>query len=106
MNKTITAPYDVADYLQTPEDMADYLDASIEEARGDVAFIARAIGDIARAEGISQVAQRTGISCESLAEELSGNGTPSLDTVLKVLRALGLRLNIETIALSGATSRS
>lgn len=99
MHKTITTPYDVADYLQTPEEMADYLKASIEEAQGDTIFIAKALGDIARAKGIAQVAQDTGISRENLDREFSGNMMPSLDTVLKVLQALGLKLNIETAVL-------
>ena len=106
MNQTITTPYDVADYLQTPEEMAAYLEASIEEAQGDVVFIAKALGDIARAKGIVQVSQDTGISCESLDEEFSGTRVPSLDTVLKVLQALELKLNIKTTVLSSATSQS
>lgn len=88
MNKTIATPYDVADYLQTPKEMAAYLEASIEEAQGDVVFIAKALGDIARAKGIAQVSQDTEIPCESLDEDLSGNRVPSLDTVLKILKAL------------------
>ncbi|MEL6491442.1 MAG: addiction module antidote protein [Cyanobacteria bacterium J06634_6] len=104
MSKTITTPYDVVDYLQTPEEMAAYLEASIEEAQGDTIFIAKALGDIARAKGMSQIAQDTGISCESLDEEFSGNIVPSLDTVLKVLQALGLKLNIQSAVLSSATS--
>ena len=106
MNKTITTPYDVADYLQTPEEMAAYLEASIEEAQEDVICIAKALGDVARAKGISQVSKDTGISCENLDEEFSGNREPSLTTVLKVLRALELKLNIKTSALSSATSQS
>lgn len=103
MSKTITAPYDVAEYLQTAEDMADYLEASIEEAQGDVAFIARAIGDIARAKGIAQVARDTGISCERLKEEFSGSVVPSFDNILKVLSAVGLKLNVETNVLSSTS---
>ena len=58
MTKTVTSPYDVAEHLRTPEEMAAYLEASIEEADGDAAFVARALGDIARAKGMSQVAVR------------------------------------------------
>ena len=60
MSKTMTTPYDVADHLRTPEEMAAYLDVCLEEADGDAAFIAKALGDIARAKGMSQVAQDTG----------------------------------------------
>ena len=66
MTKTVTSPYDVAEYLRTPEEMAAYLEASIEEADGDAAFIAKALGDIARAKGVSQVACDAGLSRESL----------------------------------------
>ena len=60
MNKTITSRYDVAEHLRTPEEMAAYLEASIEEANGDAAFIAKALGDIARAKGMAQIARETG----------------------------------------------
>jgi probable addiction module antidote protein len=66
MSKTITTPYDVAEHLRTPAEMAAYLEVSIEEAHGDALFIAKALGDIARAKGMSQVARDTGLSRESL----------------------------------------
>lgn len=88
-----TIPYDVAEHLRTPEEMAAYLDAWFTEAPEDVAGIARALGDIARARGMSQVARDTGLSRESLYKALSVDGNPSLATVLKVARALGLRLH-------------
>lgn len=91
--KTRTAPYDVAEHLRTAEDMAAYLDAWLEEAPDDAAGIARALGDIARARGMSQVAKDAGLSRESLYRALSGAGNPSLATVLKVARALGVRLH-------------
>ena len=97
MNKTVTLPYDVADHLRTPEDMAGYLEASMEEADGDAAFIAKALGDIARAKGMSQVASDAGLSRESLYKALSGDRNPSLDTVLKVVGALGLKLRAEAM---------
>lgn len=84
--------YDVVDYLKSEEDMAGYLDACIEEAGDDAAYIAAALGDIARARGMAQLAKDTGISREGLYKALSADGNPSLATVLKVLRALGLRL--------------
>lgn len=91
--KTKTLPYDVADQLRTPEEMAAYLDAWLSEAPEDVAGIARALGDIARAKGMSKVARDTGLSRESLYKALSEDGNPSLATVLKVAKALGLRLH-------------
>jgi len=95
MAKTATTPYDIADHLRTPEEMAAYLEACLEEANGDAAFIAKALGDIARAKGMSQVAREAGLSRESLYKSLSGDRSPSFDTILKVTRALGLRLHAE-----------
>jgi probable addiction module antidote protein len=66
MTQTTTAPYDVAELLETPEEMAAYLQACIEESEGDAAFIAKALGDIARAKGMTQIARETGLSRESL----------------------------------------
>lgn len=93
MTKARSTPYDVADYLSTPEDCAAYLDACFEEADGDAAFIARALGDIARARGMTQVAQDAGLSRESLYKALSGARSPDFATILKVTRALGVRLH-------------
>ncbi|MBK1715065.1 addiction module antidote protein [Rubrivivax gelatinosus] len=87
--------YDVAEHLRTPEEMAAYLDAWLAEAPDDVSGIARALGDIARAKGMSQVAQEAGLSRESLYRALSEGGNPSFATVLKVARALGLRLHAQ-----------
>ena len=91
--KTTTTPYDVAEHLRTPEEMAAYLEACIKEADGDAAFIAKALGDIARAQGMTQVATDSGLSRESLYRALSGERSPSFDTILKVVSALGLQLN-------------
>jgi len=93
--KTKTVPYDVAEQLRTPEEMAAYLDAWLVEAPDDISGIARALGDIARAKGMSQVARDAGLSRESLYKALSENGNPSFATVLKVARALGVRLHAE-----------
>ena len=93
--KTRTTPYDVAEQLRTPEEMAAYLDAWLEEAPDDTAGITRALGDIARAKGMTQVAKDTGLSRESLYRALSADGNPSFATVLKVARALGLKLHAE-----------
>ncbi|MEI7666577.1 MAG: addiction module antidote protein [Synechococcaceae cyanobacterium ELA263] len=90
---TSTSAYDVSDYLRTPEEMAAYLEACIEEADGDAAFIAKALGDIARAQGMTQVARDAGLSRESLYKALSGERSPSFDTILKVVSALGLKLS-------------
>ncbi|MBV8125996.1 MAG: putative addiction module antidote protein [Burkholderiaceae bacterium] len=95
--KTKTVPYDVAVQLRTPEEMAAYLDAWLEEAPDDAAGIARALGDIARAKGMSQVARDAGLSRESLYKALSETGNPSFATVLKVAHALGLRLHAEAV---------
>jgi len=93
--KTRTIPYDVAEQLRTPEEMAAYLDAWLTEAPDDAAGIARALGDIARAKGMTQVAKDAGLSRESLYKALSADGNPSFATVLKVARALGVRLHAE-----------
>jgi len=92
---TTTTRYDVAEHLRTAEEMAAYLEASFEEANGDGAFIAKALGDIARATGMTQVARKAGLSRESLYKALSGERTPSFDTILKVVTALGLELHAE-----------
>jgi len=92
MKKTITSPYDVAEHLRTPKEMALYLQACIDESNGDAAFIARALGDIARAKGMALVAKESGLSRESLYKALSGDRIPGFDTVLKVMTALGLSL--------------
>jgi len=93
MKKTIISPYDVVEHLRTPKEMALYLQACIEESDGDAAFIAKALGDIARAKGMAQVAKESGLSRESLYKALSGERIPGFDTVLKVLAALGLSLH-------------
>ena len=96
MSKTVTTAYDVAEHLRTPEEMAAYLEASFEEADGDATFIAKALGDIARAKGMTQVARDAGLSRESLYKALSGDRSPTFDTILKVIGALGLKLTVES----------
>lgn len=95
MSKTITKRFDVAEHLRSPEEMAAYLNASLEEAQGDAALVARALGNIARAKGMAQVAADAGLSRESLYKALSGERKPSFDTILKVIHALGLRLHAQ-----------
>ena len=93
MAKTKTRPYDAAEYLETPEDMAAYLEAALED--GDPTVVTHALGTIARARGMSQIARDTGLGRESLYKALSPGGNPEFVTVLKVVRALGLKLHAE-----------
>ena len=95
MGKTTTTRFDVAEHLRTPEEMAAYLEACLEEAAGDAAFIAKALGDIARAKGMAQVARDSGLSRESLYKALSGARSPDFATILKVVGALGLKLHAQ-----------
>jgi probable addiction module antidote protein len=95
MAKTKTSRYDVAEHLRTPQEMAAYLEACIDEADGDAAFIAKALGDIARAKGMGQVAKDAGLSRESLYKALSGERSPDFDTILRVMSALGIKLHAE-----------
>ena len=91
MSKTVTIPWDPADHLKTEEDMVAYLEAALEE--GDPALITAALGDIARAKGMSQVAREAGLGRESLYKALSSTGNPEFGTILKVVAALGLQLH-------------
>jgi probable addiction module antidote protein len=84
--------WDSAEHLKTDEDIALYLEACIDEAGNDAAFIAKALGTIARAKGMTQLAKDTGLGRESLYKALSGEGNPSFATILKVVRSLGLEL--------------
>ena len=90
--------WDSAEHLNTLEDIAAYLDACLEEGGDDPAFVAKALGNVARAQGMSQLAQATGLGRESLYKALSGEGNPSFATVLKVAKALGLRIRFEKAA--------
>jgi len=93
MARTKTRPYDAAEYLETPEDMAAYLESALED--GEPAVVMHALGTIARARGMSQIARATGLGRESLYKALSPEGNPEFATVLKVMRALGLKLHAE-----------
>ena len=101
MAKTQTRPWDPAEHLETEEDMVAYLNVALEE--GDLGLIMAALGDIARAQRMAVVAQQTGLGRESLYKSLSANGNPEFATVLKVVRALGLRL--QAAAASSADDR-
>lgn len=87
-----TRPWDSAEHLRSEEDVALYLEACFEEAGDDAAFIAKALGNVARARGMTQLAHDTGLGRESLYKALSGQGNPSFATILKVARALGVKL--------------
>jgi len=88
-----TYAWDVVEHLDTEEDMAAYLDAALED--GDLAVVMAALGDIARAKGMAQIAQDAGLGRESLYKALSATGNPEFATVLKVVRALGLQLHVQ-----------
>ena len=89
--------FDTADYLKTPSEMAAYLDACFEEDPGDGSLIRAALNDIARAQGMSQISRDTGLGRESLYKALSGERSPDFSTVLKVTRALGVKLHATAI---------
>ncbi|MGV8057449.1 MAG: addiction module antidote protein [Smithellaceae bacterium] len=97
MARTVTTKYDVSEHLRTPQEMAAYLEMCIEESNGDAAFIAKSLGDIAKAKGMSQVARDAGLSRESLYKALSGERSPGFDTILKVIGALGIKLHAEAV---------
>ena len=87
--------WDAADYRKSEEDLAAYLQACIEEAPDDPALIAAALGDVARARGMVQLAKETGLTREGLYKALSKDGNPNFGTVLKVLHALGLKITLQ-----------
>ncbi len=100
MAKTITTPWDPADHLKTEDDMAAYLEAALEE--GDPALVGAALGDIARAKGMTQVARDAGLGRESLYKALSPAGNPEFATILKVVAALGLQLHATPVGAKSA----
>lgn len=85
--------WDSAEILKTEEDIAHYFAACMEDANGDAAYIAHALGVIARARGMTQLSKDTGLGRESLYKALSGQGNPSFATILKVIHGLGLKLS-------------
>jgi len=87
--------WDSAEHLKTDEDMAAYLEACFQEAGDDAAFIAKALGHIAKAKGMTQLSKDTGLGRESLYKALSGEGNPSFATILKVTHALGLKFHVQ-----------
>lgn len=96
VTKVKLRPYDLAAYLKTEEDVANYLEAVFED--GNSALIAHALGVVARSKGMAKIAKKAGLGRESLYKALSREGNPELMTVLKVVRALGLRLTVTAAA--------
>ena len=92
------APYDSADYLRSEDDCVLYLQACLQEAPLDATFIARAIGTVARARGMMQLSRDTGISREGLYTALGDQANPTFATVLKVLHALGLQMDVRPVS--------
>jgi probable addiction module antidote protein len=92
MPKTMTRPWDPVEHFTTEEDMAAYLEAALQV--GDPALIAAALGDIARAKGMSQIARDAGLGRESLYKALSAEGNPEFATIMKVISVLGLQLHV------------
>jgi probable addiction module antidote protein len=93
-DKLQTRPWDAAEHLETDDDMIAYLDAALED--GDPALIVAVLGNIARAKGMTQIARSTGLGRESLYKALSPTGNPEFATILKVVRALGLKFHVQT----------
>lgn len=96
MSRASLKKWDSAEHLQSDDDIALYLDACLEIAGDDAAYIAKALGVVARAKGMTQLSKDTGLGRESLYKALSGEGNPSFATILKVTRALGVRLHATT----------
>ncbi len=95
MSKIKTRPFDMANYLNSDEDIAEYLLQALED--GDAALLAAALGDVARARNMAQLARDTGLTREGLYKALSGEGNPSLSTVMKVMKAMGLKLSVQPL---------
>jgi len=89
--------FDAAKYLKTPFEMAAYLEACFEEDSGDGLLIRAALNDIARAQGMTQVARDAGLGRESLYKALSSTGNPEFATIMKVMKALGLKLHASAV---------
>lgn len=96
MSKIKTRPFDMANYIESDEDALEYLRQVLED--NDPAELAAALGDIAKARGMTQLARDTGLSRESLYKSLSGERAPSSDTLFKVIHAMGFKLSLEPMA--------
>lgn len=97
MAKNKTTRFDDADHLTSPREMAAHVNAAIDASDGDAAAVAKALGECARAMGIAQVARASGLSRESLYKWLDGGRSPNFQTVVRVVKALGLRLSVQVI---------
>jgi probable addiction module antidote protein len=91
-----TKVFDPAEYLKTEEAIIAYLDESMRD--NDPAHIARALGDVARSEGMTEISKRTGLGRQALYKALSEQGNPTLETVTAIIQSLGLRLSVERAA--------
>lgn len=98
MTKTEFTEYDSADYLTSLDHIAAYLEAVLEEAGDDPAFVAQALGNIARSQNFSELAREVGMSREGLYKALSTDGNPSFATIMKVAKALGLKIEFHAVA--------
>ena len=94
MTKLVTTPFDAAKYIREPEDVIDFLNDALES--GHAPYIAAVLGDVARSQGMTRLAAKTGVNRQALYTALSENGNPTLETLLKVLGAMGVRLRVET----------
>jgi probable addiction module antidote protein len=95
MTKLVSTPFDAAKYIREPEDVIDFLNDAFES--GHASYIAAVLGDVARSEGMTKLAKKTGVNRQALYTALSESGNPTLETLLKVMTALGIRLKCETV---------
>ena len=100
MTKLVTTPFDAAKYIREPEDVIEFLNDALES--GHAPYIAAVLGDVARSQGMTRLAAKTGVNRQALYTALSENGNPTLETLLKVLGAMGVRLRVETTEAAAA----
>jgi probable addiction module antidote protein len=100
MTKLVKTPFDAAKYITEPEDVVDFLNDALES--GHAPYIAAVLGDVARSEGMTKIATKSGINRQALYTALSENGNPTLETLLKVMSALGIKLKCELAGLADA----
>ena len=100
MTKLVTTPFDAAKYFTTPEDVIEFLNDALES--GHAPYIAAVLGDVARSQGMTRLAAKTGVNRQALYTALSENGNPTLETLLKVLSAMGVRLRCEATEAAAA----
>jgi probable addiction module antidote protein len=95
MTKLVTTPFDAAKYVTEPEDVVEFLNDAFES--GHLPYIANVLGVVARSKGMTKLAEKTGVNRQALYTALSENGNPTLETLLKVMSALGIRLKCEAV---------